>query len=249
MLDQGDDPRGHEPRRPHRLSRSGDLRDLDHASCVRDLYLAAGAGGDDVERPDAVADVDQDLDAVTFHRNKAATYDFVVELGRVRAGLVRSAIALFVLLAATGVWLSFFYRPTMHGWAQTMHSMHIAYAIVLVFVLVALLAVTVAERGGWHLAATLFLASLALAYTGLLLPWDQLALWAVTIGTNIRGFFTLFGDEVRYVLINGVEVSTGTLRAWFVVHALVLPLVFGAVLWRLRRHRHVESEDLEGARV
>lgn len=154
--------------------------------------------------------------------------------------MVRSAIVLFVLLALTGVCLSFLYEPRMRGWAQTMHSMHIAYAIVLVFVLVALLAVTVAERTGWHLAATLFLASVALVYTGLLLPWEQLALWAVTIGTNIKGLFTLFGDEVRYVLINGVEVSTGTLRAWFVVHALVLPIAFGALLWRLRRTDEID---------
>ena len=166
-----------------------------------------------------------------------------MELGRVRTGLVRSAIALFILLAVTGVWLSFFYVPSMRGWVQTMHLMHIAFAIVLMLVLVALLAVTVAERTGWHLAATLLLASLALTYTGLLLPWDQLALYAVTVGTNIKGFFTLFGDEVRYVLIDDTDVGTGTIRAWFVVHALVLPFVAGALLWRLRRSRVTTFES------
>ena len=167
-----------------------------------------------------------------------------MELGRVRAGLVRAVVALFVLLAATGVWLSFFYRPMAPNsdlsWVTGLRGVHRWSSVVVVFVLVALVVVCVAERmqhraGHWAIAAALLVCGVVLGITGYLLPWDQLALWAVKVGTNYSGFFALFGDEVRYVLVGDVEVGTGTVRAWFVVHALLLPIVFGALLWRLSR--------------
>lgn len=177
-----------------------------------------------------------------------------MELGRVRAGLVRSAVALFVLLAVTGVWLSFFYRPTAPevdlSWVTGFRGIHRWSSVVVVFVLVALLVVCIAEvtqrratNRHWAIAAVLLVCGVFLGFTGYLLPWDQLALWAVTVGTNYTGFFSLFGDEVRYVLVAGVEVGTGTVRAWFVVHALLLPLVFGALMWRLRRRTAVAPRE------
>ncbi len=43
--------------------------------------------------------------------------------------------------------------------------------------------------------------TLLLSFTGYLLPWDQLALWAVTVGTNMMGYTPVFGNEVRFVLL------------------------------------------------
>ena len=54
---------------------------------------------------------------------------------------------------------------------------------------------------------------LLLSFTGYLLPWDQLALWAVTVGTNMMGYTPVFGDQVRFVLLGGVEIGTDTLLA------------------------------------
>ena len=76
-------------------------------------------------------------------------------------------------------------------------------------------------------------------FTGYLLPWDQLALWAVTVGTNMMGYTPVFGDQVRFVLLGGAEIGTDTLLRWYVLHVLMLPFVaviFMAIhFWRVRK--------------
>ena len=70
--------------------------------------------------------------------------------------------------------------------------------------------------------------------TGYLLPWDQLALWAVTVGENLRGYLPLFGDRVRFVLLGGAEVSPQTLLWWLLAHGLLAVLSTGLIIaaWR-----------------
>jgi hypothetical protein len=74
--------------------------------------------------------------------------------------------------------------------------------------------------------------------TGYLLPWDQLALWAVTVGSDIRGIDdAAFSDGVRFVLIGGTEISPGAYRIWTIVHTVLVPLAIAATFalrWRLR---------------
>ena len=81
--------------------------------------------------------------------------------------------------------------------------------------------------------------TLLLSFTGYLLPWDQLALWAVTVGTNMMGYTPVFGEQVRFVLLGGVEIGTDTLLRWYVLHVLLLPFVlviFMAIhFWRVRK--------------
>src|SRR5918996_1313471 len=70
-------------------------------------------------------------------------------------------------------------------------------------------------------------------------PWDQLALWAVTVGTNMMGYTPVFGDQVRFVLLGGAEIGTDTLLRWYVLHVLLLPFVLVVFLaihfWRVRK--------------
>ena len=49
--------------------------------------------------------------------------------------------------------------------------------------------------------------TLLLSFTGYLLPRDQLALWAVTVGTNMIGYTPVFGRDVRFVLLGGAEID------------------------------------------
>jgi hypothetical protein len=56
--------------------------------------------------------------------------------------------------------------------------------------------------------------TLLLAFTGYLLPWDQLALWAVTVGTNMMGYMPVFGSQVRFELLGGFEIGPATLLRW-----------------------------------
>jgi quinol-cytochrome oxidoreductase complex cytochrome b subunit len=85
----------------------------------------------------------------------------------------------------------------------------------------------------------LLMLTLLLSFTGYLLPWDQLALWAVTVGTNMMGFTPVFGQEVRFVLLGGAEIGSETLLRWYVLHVLFLPFViviFMAIhFWRVRK--------------
>jgi quinol-cytochrome oxidoreductase complex cytochrome b subunit len=72
--------------------------------------------------------------------------------------------------------------------------------------------------------------AVAASLTGYLLPWDQLALWAVTAGKNIGGAQAVFGATVKYVLVDGREVSPGTYRFWAIAHVVLGVLVAVAVL-------------------
>ena len=75
-------------------------------------------------------------------------------------------------------------------------------------------------------------------FTGFLLPGDQLALSAVTVGSTARGYTVLFDQVVLFVLIGGVEISPSTLIRWLGVHILVMGSALGALLlvgWRRQR--------------
>src|SRR3712207_9144571 len=63
----------------------------------------------------------------------------------------------------------------------------------------------------WVVGVVLLLLTLLLAFTGYLLPWDQLAIWAVQVGTSMAGFTPVFGQQVQFVLLGGVEIGPETL--------------------------------------
>jgi quinol-cytochrome oxidoreductase complex cytochrome b subunit len=81
--------------------------------------------------------------------------------------------------------------------------------------------------------------TLLLSFTGYLLPWDQLAIWAVTVGSNMAGFTPVFGDQVTFALLGDLRVTADTLLRWYVLHVLALPfiiVIFMAVhFWRVRK--------------
>ena len=91
----------------------------------------------------------------------------------------------------------------------------------------------------WIVGVMLLKLTLLLSFTGYLLPWDQLSLWAVTVGTNMMGFTPVFGDQVRFVLLGGKQIGAETLLRWYVLHVLMLPFVLVIFLaihfWRVRK--------------
>jgi quinol-cytochrome oxidoreductase complex cytochrome b subunit len=60
---------------------------------------------------------------------------------------------------------------------------------------------------GPALGSGIAVATLLASFTGFLLPWDQLALWAVTVGSDLQGYTALFDPVVRFGLIGGVVVA------------------------------------------
>src|SRR5690606_21668484 len=75
----------------------------------------------------------------------------------------------------------------------------------------------------WVLGVALFLTTLFLSFTGYLLPWDQLAFWAVTVGTNIASSIPFIGEEVRELMIGGRTIEQATLIRFYVLHVVILP--------------------------
>ena len=59
----------------------------------------------------------------------------------------------------------------------------------------------------WVVGVILLVLTLLLSFTGYLLPWDQLALWAITVGSNIAGSAPVLGTQTRLVLLGGFEVG------------------------------------------
>ena len=91
----------------------------------------------------------------------------------------------------------------------------------------------------WIIGVTLLLVTLLLAFTGYLLPWDQLAIWAVTVGTQMAYESPLVGKEVSFVLLGGVQIGASTLIRWYTLHVLALPFVIliqmAVHFWRVRK--------------
>ncbi|MBI5629678.1 MAG: cytochrome b N-terminal domain-containing protein [Elusimicrobia bacterium] len=188
-------------------------------------------------------------------------------------GLGGLSFVLFLLLTLTGVLLMFYYRPTidlayrdmkdlefavtlgklmrnLHRWsAQAMVVMVIAH-MVRVFLTGAY---KKPREFNWGVGVLLLTLTLFLSFTGYLLPWDQLAIWAVTVGTNMAGatpglgnegpFGSLMGmrinNDVRFVLLGGTMVGENTLLRFYVLHCVAVPLLVGILLilhfWRVRK--------------
>jgi quinol-cytochrome oxidoreductase complex cytochrome b subunit len=91
----------------------------------------------------------------------------------------------------------------------------------------------------WVIGVTLLFTTFLLSFTGYLLPWDDLALWAVTVGTNMIGATPLIGEQLRFLAIGGQEVGQNALIRFYTLHVVGLPLVAAVLMaahfWRVRK--------------
>jgi quinol-cytochrome oxidoreductase complex cytochrome b subunit len=69
----------------------------------------------------------------------------------------------------------------------------------------------------------MLLVTLFLSFTGYLLPWDQLAFWAITVGTSIAGYAPLVGQQIKFLLLGDTTVGQEALLRFYVLHVAVLP--------------------------
>ena len=166
---------------------------------------------------------------------------------------------LFILLTITGIFLMFYYTPSaetayadiealstnvafgslvrnMHRWGAHLMVLSVFLHMSRVFYHGAY---KPPREFNWVVGVTLLLLTLLLSFSGYLLPWDQLAFWAVTVGSNMAGFVPVVGAQVKFALLAGVEVSAATLLRFYVLHVLALPFIlilFLAVhFWRVRK--------------
>jgi cytochrome b-561 len=91
----------------------------------------------------------------------------------------------------------------------------------------------------WVVGIILLLVTLLLSFSGYLLPWDQLAIWAVTVGTQIARSVPVIGDEIYYVLAGGTRLDQNALIRFYTLHVIFLPLLllvlFSYHMWRVRK--------------
>jgi len=91
----------------------------------------------------------------------------------------------------------------------------------------------------WVLGLMLLMLTLGFSFTGYLLPWDQLAYWAVTVGTNLVQYVPLVGGQLRDLLIGGDQIGQSTLLRFYALHVAVLPAalvtILGVHIWRVRK--------------
>ncbi len=169
------------------------------------------------------------------------------------------ALILFALLVATGLLLMLYYHPSVPqayfdmkelefvvGNGVFLRNLHrwAAHAMVLVVFLHMLRvffhrAFRPPREFNWVVGVVLLLFTLLLSYTGYLLPWDQLAFWGVSVGTNMVRAMPVLGSQVRFLLLGGNIVGENALLRFYVLHCVLLPLalVLGVAvhLWRVRK--------------
>lgn len=174
-----------------------------------------------------------------------------------RLGFIASV--LFLILFVSGTYLMFFYHPAVPQAYFDMHTLHTSVAfgqfirnihrwsahlmVLVVFLHMIRVFYAGAYRAprqfNWVLGVGLLLLTLLLSFTGYLLPWDQLAFWAITVGTNIAGYVPLLGDGARQILLGGREVGGDALLRFYVLHIYVLPslvvLLLSVHIWRVRK--------------
>ena len=99
----------------------------------------------------------------------------------------------------------------------------------------------------WVVGVILLILTLLLSYTGYLLPWDQLAFWAITVGSNIMSSVPVLGARMRFLMLGGNTVNANALLRFYVLHCVILPLfavMFIAIhFWRIRKDGGIYSGE------
>lgn len=184
-------------------------------------------------------------------------------------GLGLMAVILFIELAITGLLLMFYYVPTVERaytyivilqtavpFGQLLRNLHRwgAHLMVIVVVLhMARVFYTGAYKPprefNWVVGVFLLLLTLGASFTGYLLPWDQLAYWAITVGTSVAGYAPLLGATIRAFLLGGPEVGQESLTRFYALHVMLIPmgilLLTSLHIWRVRKDGGLAANELE----
>ena len=182
---------------------------------------------------------------------------------------------LFMILVFTGVILMFLYVPSVEraygsvkdieyvvafGWLlRGMHRIAAHLMVAVVFFHMVRVFLTGAYKNGsavganrplnWIIGIILLITTLLLSFTGYLLPWDQLAYWAITVGTNIARSAPFAGEAVRFFLLGGNTIDQNTLIRFYVLHVFFLPMIvlflFSYHMWRVRKDGGLAVTDHE----
>jgi quinol-cytochrome oxidoreductase complex cytochrome b subunit len=174
-------------------------------------------------------------------------------------GLGGTAAVLVFLLMGTGLLLKFFYEPfpgraydsilwlqnqvlfgqlirNIHHWSANLLLIVVFLHFLRVFFTGAFHA---PRQFNWIIGLTLLLTVLLSNFTGYLLPWDQLAYWAITISIGMLEYVPFVGEALRGVVLGGREIGPATLSNFYAIHTAVLPgciiILMAFHFWRVRK--------------
>src|SRR6266436_3630909 len=185
---------------------------------------------------------------------------------------------LFLVETVTGLLLMFYYRPTIEyaftdimdlreqapfGIMREMHRWGAHAMVIAVWLHMFRVFMTGSYKPprefNWNVGVILLVLTLLLSFTGYLLPWDQLAIWAITVGSNMARATPLLGYEgpgakflavggvelihsgsdARYLLLGGRFVGETALLRFYVLHCVAIPLAAALLIavhfWRVRK--------------
>ncbi len=181
--------------------------------------------------------------------------------------------ALLLLLVLSGLPLMFLHVPSVERaygsvkdieyvvtfgyWIRSVHRLSAHLMVAAVFLHLVRVFLTGAYKNGagrgqhrewnWVLGVAMLLVTLLLSFTGYLLPWDQLAYWAVTVGTNIASSVPFIGPQIRELLLGGRAIDQPTLIRFYALHVIMLPGLLGALfayhMWRIRKDGGLARAD------
>src|SRR5271165_6264553 len=175
-------------------------------------------------------------------------------------------LATFFILTGTGILLMLYYHPSVpQAYADMkdlqfvvsagvfLRNLHRWSAQAMVFLVFAHMfkvfyrgAYRTPREFNWVIGVVLLLVTLFLSYTGYLLPWDQLAYWAITVGSNIMSAVPVLGKNLRFLMLGGNTVNANALLRFYVLHCVILPLAaafFIAIhFWRIRKDGGLHTE-------
>jgi len=198
------------------------------------------------------------LDSLILHIHPSTVTEKTLRLN-LTWGLGGIAATLMTILLVTGVMLMFAYTPspaqayndilnlqTNVWFGQLVRNLHhwSGNALLIVAFLHML---RVFFTGGfreprqfnWIVGITLLLLTVGANFTGYLLPWDQLAYWAVTVGTGLVEYIPLVGKWIQTVILGGPEVGAATLLNFYGLHIALIPIAMLSIMfyhfWRIRK--------------
>jgi len=156
----------------------------------------------------------------------------------------------FMVQVGTGILLMLYYRPSANeafesvqflmtqvpfGWLiRSIHSwsanLMIATAFIHMFSVFFLKAYRAPREGTWMTGVLLLVLSMAFGFSGYLLPWNELAFFATSVGTDIAGSVPVVGEYILRFLRGGDYVTGGTLSRFYGWHVAILPAITTLIL-------------------
>ena len=189
-----------------------------------------------------------------------------------------TAFFLFLVETITGLLLMFYYRPTVEyafvdivdlreaaafGIMRELHRWGAHAMVIAVWLHMFRVFMTGSYKPprefNWNVGVILLVLTLLLSFTGYLLPWDQLAIWAITVGSNMARATPFLGhegpgaqllrlgdvplihaaDDARFALLGGTFVGENALLRFYVLHCVFIPVIVTVLIaihfWRIRK--------------